>query len=102
MANELSCVSVSDPSSRPSYGADDNEIDDMFWVLHVGPSFKYVIPSFDVLTVELRHIRVGGDSNGAGQVYDIFIRGNDLSLMNKVYPALMTAKDYMNIAVGSS
>jgi hypothetical protein len=98
MTTQLACVSVSELSSRPSYVGDDD--DDQFWVLHVGPSFRYVIPSFDVLAVELRRIRVGGDRNGAGQVYDIFIRGNDVSLTNKVYPALMTAKDYMNIEVG--
>ena len=42
-----------------------------------------VIPSFDVLAVELRQMRVGGDSKGAGQVYDIFIRADDVSLMKK-------------------
>ena len=67
MATQLACLSVSEPSSRPSsVGDDDDEADDQFWVLHVGTSFRYVIPSFDVLAVELRQMRVGGDSNGAG------------------------------------
>ena len=96
--SNLSCVSFADLSSRPSYVPDDNEPDDPFWVLTLGPSFRYVIPSFDVLAVELRQMRVGGDSKGAGQVYVIFIRADDVSLM-KNYPALMRVKDYLNIEV---
>ena len=83
LPSNLSCVSFADLSSRPSYVPDDNEPDDRFWVLTLGPSFRYVIPSFDVLAVELRQMRVGGDSKGAGQVYDIFIRAFDVSLMKK-------------------
>ena len=83
LPSNLSCVSFADLSSRPSYVPDDNESDDRFWVLTLGPSFRYVIPSFDVLAVELRQMRVGGDSKGVGQVYDIFIRADDVSLMKK-------------------
>ena len=83
LPSNLSCVSFADLSSRPSYVPDDNEPDDRFWVLTLGPSFRYVIPSLDVLAVELRQMRVGGDSKGAGQVYDIFIRADDVSLMKK-------------------
>ena len=90
LPSNLSCVSFADLSSRPSYVPDDNEPDDRFWVF---------IPSFDVLAVELRQMRVGGDSKGAGQVYDIFIRADDVSLMKKTYPALMRVKDYLNIEV---
>ena len=99
LPSNLSCVSFGDLSSRPSYVPDDNEPDDRFWVLTLGPSFRYVISSFDVLAVELRQMRVGGDSKGAGQVYDIFIRADDVSQMKKTYPALMRVKDYLNIEV---
>ena len=44
-------------------------------------------------------MRVGGDSKGVGQVYDIFICADDVSLMKKTYPALMRVKDYLNIEV---
>lgn len=95
MSKSLSCVSFAELSCRPSYVPDDDEPDDRFWVLILGPSFRYTIPSFDVLAVELRKIRVGGNSKG---VYDIFIR-DDASLTKQTCPALMTVKDYMNIKV---
>ena len=41
-------------------------------------------------------MRVGGDSKSAGQVYDIFIRADDVSLKKKTYPALMRVKDFLN------
>ena len=98
-SSQLTCVSLAELSSRPSYVPESDEPDDMFWVLNMGAPFKYVIPSFDVLAVELRQMRVGGDRNGVGQVYDVFIRGNDVSLTSKNYPALMLVKDYINIEV---
>ena len=98
MANSLSCVTFAELTARPSYVPSDDEPDDLFWVLNVGPSFRYIIPSFDVLAVILRQLRVGGDRKGEGRMYDIFIR-EDASLMKKTIPALMTVKDYMNVAV---
>ena len=61
-------------------------------VLSLTPPFFYVIPNFDVLQVELRHMRVKGyDSNGEEQVYDLFIR-NDPSLC-RPYPVCIVIKD---------
>ena len=100
IANHLTCVSFAELSCRPSYVPDKNDPDDKFWVLSMGSPFRYTISSFEVLAVELRQMRVGGDSKGAGQVYDVFIRGNDVSLTRNIYPALMTVKDYINIEVG--
>lgn len=41
MATQLACVSVSELFSRLSYVDDDDDPDDQFCVLHVGPSFWF-------------------------------------------------------------
>ncbi len=47
--------------------------DDMICVVSLGPVFKYVIPSFDVLTVELRQIKCFGfNIDGDQESYDFF------------------------------
>lgn len=44
-------------------------------VLFVGPLFRYNIPSFDLLAVELRQMKVKGyTSEGEEKHYDMFIR----------------------------
>ena len=79
------------PSFDPSVDTDGNCYGE-FCVLSLGKPFKYVIPSFDVLCVELRLIRVEGvNDDGQNQIYDIFIR-NDPDL-NRVYPTWMSAMD---------
>ena len=80
-ANHLACVPFAELSSHPSYVPSDDEPEDQFWVLNMGASFRYVVPNFDVLAVELWQMRVGGDSEGAGKVYDVFIRGNDVAII---------------------
>ena len=84
----LSSVSVAPVTSRPSYvpGAGDDVID----VLSLGPPFPYIIPSFDVLRVELRQMKVAVVMGGVDTNYDLFIR-NQPSL-SPTYPARMTVK----------
>ena len=65
----LACVSVSTPSSRPSYVADEPE--DEFIVTRIGSSLCYIIPGFDVLSVELCHMRIAGNVEGTGPIYVI-------------------------------
>ena len=76
-----------------------SEEDDTVTVTSVGESFIYVIPSFDVLGVELRHAAVKGYARRTGeeQCYDLFIR-EDSSLLQE-YPSAMTIKDVTIIKV---
>ena len=67
-------------------------------VLSVGSVFGYVIPSFNVLQVEMRQARVKGyNAEGDERQYDIFIR-NDSSLC-RVFPAWMVVKDLTFVEV---
>ena len=86
-------VSVTPMSSRPWYhqGAEDEQ-EDCVCVLSIGPPFKYVIPSFDVLQIQLRQLKIMGyDSKGDDKYYDFFIRHSP-SLSHE-YPAWMIIKD---------
>ena len=90
--NALASVSVSPASARPFYHPDDNEPQDCVCVLTIGPIFCYVVPSFQVLQVEIRQIRVKGFTKEREEkVYDFVIR-NDTSL-NRPYPCWMVIKD---------
>ena len=79
--------------SRPLYDhSRDEDEDDEVCVVSIGRPFRYIIPSFNVIAVELRQIRIRGyNSEGEGETYDLFIR-NDTSL-SRSYPAWMTVKD---------
>ena len=49
-------------------------------MLNVGPPFRYVIPSFDVISVGLRQIVIhGATPEGEEHTYDVFVC-NDPSL----------------------
>ena len=90
----LSCVSVAPLSTRPWYvqGMEDDP-NAMFDVVSLGPPFSYVIPSFDVLAVELRQMVIVGQEEGVEAHYDLFVR-NNVSL-RRSYPARMTVKDFV-------
>ena len=61
-------------------------------MLGIGPPFRYVITSFDVISVELKPIRIhGATPQGEEHIYDGFIR-NDPSLSHSL-PAWMTVMD---------
>ena len=77
-----------------------NSEDDEVIVLSAGEAFMYVIPSFDVLALPLRHLKIKGFSRQDGKelVLDVFVR-NCLSL-DRVYPSKMIIKDVTIIKVG--
>ena len=100
-SNSLHSVSLSPLSTRPSYvPGEENDPDDEFDVLCVGDPFKYVIPSFDLLAVEIRKILITGLSNGAVVYYNVFVC-NLPSLIHSL-PARMTVKDFTFIQVSRS
>ena len=68
-------------------------------VAAVGAKFLYVIPGFDVLATEMRHIQTKGTSFIGSQedTYDLFIK-NDHSL-SRAYPCLMLLQDFTVIKV---
>ena len=82
------CVYFAPKSSRPWYDpATDEEPNDCVCALSPGPPFRYVIPGFDVLAVEMHQMRIKGYTTaGEERTYDIFVR-NDPSV-NHCYPRL--------------
>ena len=86
-------------SSRPWYDPSiADQPDDHVLVLSVGPPFSYIIPSFDVLKVEMRQMKVKfAGKGGDDETYDIFIR-DDPSLCLE-YPVEMVVKDSTVIQV---
>ena len=64
--------------SRPLYQPeDDDDEPNVFCVLSIGSSFRYVILSFEVLAVALRQIRIRCELDGEVKVYDLFIRSDN-------------------------
>ena len=94
-SSSSSCIASIFPapvSSRLRDHSDDDQDDDEVCILTVGKPFRYTIPSFDVIAVELRQVRLKGyNSDGDELTYDGFIR-NDISL-SRSYPTWMTVKD---------
>lgn len=72
----LSSVLITPAKHRPSYDPEEGDAEqDFFCVLGLGPPFCYAIPSFDVLSVELRQMRIhGATPEGDQHTYDLFIR----------------------------
>ena len=98
--NFLSSVSIAPLSTRPFYVPGmENDPEDMFDVISVGPPFQYVVPSFEVLAVEIRQIKITGQQLGVIKNYDLFIR-NDSSIC-RAYPARMAVKDVVVIEVNT-
>ena len=102
----------SDPDSMGIYFAlkefryttaarDVTEGNDITCVLSVGMNFLYVLPGFDVLAIELRHLKVKGfPKDNTENVYDVFIK-TDASLCRS-YPTGMIIKDLTIIKVQKS
>lgn len=78
------------------YLTEDNEIT---CVLAANAKFLYVLPCFELLEVELHHLRVKGFGKIGNEedTYNMFAR-NDLSLCCS-YPAAMVIKDLVIIKV---
>jgi len=90
--HEVDVDAPSDPNSMGVYfapkgfryntvGSNLTENDHFVTVVWVGSKFLYVLPGFDVLAVELRHIQIKGTSRVGDEesIYDLFIK-NDSSL----------------------
>ena len=88
----LASVSFAPLSTRPSCSSADP------LVLSIGSSFKYVIPSFDVLAVSMRPMRIRVNYGRRDRAYDIFVR-SDPSLNGRMLPAIMNVKDYAMVEV---
>ena len=85
----LASVSFAPLSTRPSCSsADLDDPEDELLVLSIGSSFKYVIPSFDVLAVSMRPMRIRVNYGRRDRAYDIFVR-SDPSLNGRMLPAIM-------------
>ncbi|XP_065902857.1 uncharacterized protein [Dysidea avara] len=70
-----------------------SEKDDVIMVTAVGDSFMYIIPSFDVFSIELRPVKIKGYSIRRKETltYDLFIRSH--SSLDREYPSKLTIKD---------
>ena len=90
---DTACGFPAPRSTRVCYdpAIDADKPDDEVLVLSVGPPFRYDIPSFDLLAVELRQLKVKGyTSEGEEKHYDIFIRNLSFTC---VYPVWMAIRD---------
>ena len=75
-----------------------SEKDDEVVVDSAGETFMYVIPSFDVLGLPLRHLKIRGFSrDGKEMFYDTFVR--NCPSLDRLYPATMIIKDVTIIKV---
>ena len=102
----------SDPDSMDVYFApkefryttatrDVTEGNDIMCVLSAGTNFLYVLSGFDVLAIELRHLKVKGfPKDNTENVYNVFII-TDTSLCRS-YPTGMIIKDLNIIKVQKS
>ena len=85
-------------TARPSFvPGTENNPGDLIDVLTLGTPFYYMIPSFDVLRVELRQMKVAVIQGGVDTTLDLFVR-NDPALCRS-YPAKMTIKDFLVVDV---
>ena len=78
---------------------DTIEDDQIACFLSARAKFLYVLPGFDVLVVELHHLKVKGFGKigSEEEVYDLFAK-NDASLC-RTYPAAMIVKDLTIVKV---
>ena len=97
----IACVLPAPKPTHPWYDpAIADQPDDEVLVLSVGPPFRYTIPNFDVLAVELRQIKVKGyTSEGEEKHYDMFIR--NLPSFRRLYPVWMAIRDAAVVEVRS-
>lgn len=94
----LSSVSISPIIARPLFvPGTEHSPGDIVDVLTLGTPFHYMIPSFDVLRVELRQMKVAVVREGVDTTLDLFVR-NDPALCRS-YPAKMTIKDFLVVDV---
>jgi len=70
-------------------------------VLSCGEMFRYVVPTFDVVTFPLRPLKIKRDSSSTegDEWYDIFAR--NCPLLDRDYPAVMLVTDMLIIKVNN-
>ena len=91
---DTACVFPAPRLTRVCYDPtiDANKPNDEVLVLSVGQLFRYNIPGFDLLVVELRKMKVKDYTlEGEEKHYDIFIR--NLLSFTRVYPVWMAIRD---------
>ena len=95
------CVFHVPKNTRQLYDEDaDQQPDDVVQVLSLGSPFRYNIPSFDLLAVEMRQLKVKGyTTENIEKHYDIFVCNHSASDLERVYPAWMIIKDATVIQV---
>ena len=100
-SSSTACVAYAPRNTRMLYDkAADKQPYDMVQVLSLGSPFLYNIPSFDLLSVEMRQVRINGYTAEDKQVqYDIFVCNHSASDLDRVYPWWMTIKDATIIEV---
>ena len=87
--NSILSVSFIQRPSGPGYDPSTDDVGED--VVCVGSAFRYIIPSFSVLAVEMRQVRMTATGlRGREVTHDIFIL-NDPSLI-RTYPTLMKSK----------
>ena len=84
-----------------STGSELAENDHCVSVLAVGEKILYVLPGFDVLSIELRHILIKGTPRigRPEETYDLFVR-NDFDL-SRSYPCEMILKEVTIVKVNN-
>lgn len=94
-STSTACVFYAPRNTRQLYDeAADQQPYDVVQVLSIGLPFRYNIPSFDVLAVEMRQLRVKGyTAENIEKHYDIFVCNHAAGGLDRVYPAWMTIKD---------
>ena len=87
------------PSFRYNNTAEELMCQDAICILSPGSKFLYVLPGFDVLGVELRHIKVKGFGKIGNdeENFDLFVK-NDSSL-SRSYPSALIIKDLTVVKV---
>ena len=88
------------PSFRYSIIAKElTEDQEITCILSVEKRFLYVLPGFDVLEIELRHIKIKrfGKIGNEEDTFNMFIR-NDISLLRS-YPTAVIIKDLVVVKV---
>ena len=87
VSQAIACVFQAPRSDRLLHDLDLGRV----LVVCVGPPFLYTIPSFDVLAVEMRQIKVKTySSEDEEKHYDMFIR--NLPSFTRLFPAWMAVR----------
>ncbi len=97
----MASSSVFSPCSMPGVFVDyrwfSQKEDESWIILSVGQPFMYNIPNFEIMAIELRHIKVEVTNNGPEACFDAFIRC-DTGLCRS-YPSTLSPKSVFAVQV---